>query len=101
MSPTREARRAEWSGQEKDTPQSIPAGLINGFWGTRLKEEQPRSGQRKIEALTAEPTALPPALANGAETTSPTTTGDLGYGVSNSRRVHRECCNETNFYGSP
>jgi hypothetical protein len=93
--------RAEWSGPAKDTPQSIPAGLINGFWGTRLKEEQPRSGQRKIEALTDEPTDLPPALANGADRTNPTTTGGLRYGVSNSRRVHREGCNETNFYGSP
>jgi hypothetical protein len=67
VSPTREARRAEWSGPEKDTPQSIPAGLINGFLGTRLKEEQPRSRQRKTEALTGEPTEPPPALANGKD----------------------------------
>ena len=74
MSPTREARRAEWSGQEKDTPQSIPAGLINGFWGTRLKEKQPRSEQRETEALTGETTETTRLrLANGTQTTTENT----------------------------
>jgi hypothetical protein len=47
--------RAEWSGQAKDTPQSIPAGLLKGLLGTRLNEEAVPSGQRERQALTDEP----------------------------------------------
>jgi hypothetical protein len=47
--------RAEWSGPAKDTPQSIPAGLIRVFGYKAEKKSSLVLRQRASEALTGEP----------------------------------------------
>ena len=91
--------RAEWSGPAKDTPQSIPAGLIRAIGYKAEKKSSPVSRQRASEALTCEPADTIPDLVNDTyRTTEITATGETALALL---PPASDCPDGRTLYGLP